>query len=519
MTMPIRSGSLRRAGRWCLALTLLAAALAPAAVAGGPAPRAPEGAAIDRFITAQMDRHRIPGLALAIVEDGAVTYAAGYGTAGGGRPMTPDTPMSLGSVTKAFTAVAVLQLVERGLVALDAPVQEYLPWFRVADADAAREITVRHLLHHTSGLSELGYGRVPAPGVTLEEGVRALASARLTAPVGTTFQYFNPNYATLALIIEVAGGQPYGEYVAEHIFAPLEMTRSFTHPEGALAAGMARGHSKLFGYPVERGLPYRAAVQGAGYLVSTANDLARFLLALAHDGAYGGATILSPASVALMRTAPAGVPGTGYGMGWMGYGCAGVRCEGHGGADEAFLASLTYLPAQGRGYIWLANQQHLLDPSPAALDAGLTALLLGREPQVAGMSMRVLGWGILAGFLVALGFTVRSILALRGWTARSRGLSTGALARDLAPRFLVPVAIIVLMYRVMGPLVFGRAFNLSFVGAYLLPDVTLLILLTASDFLQGLYMAGAVAVDRLRGAMAEGRPRPLAGAARPQGLP
>ena len=69
MTMPIRSGSRRRAGRWCLALTLLAAALAPAAVAGGPAPRAPEGAAIDRFITAQMDRHRI-GLALAIVEDG-----------------------------------------------------------------------------------------------------------------------------------------------------------------------------------------------------------------------------------------------------------------------------------------------------------------------------------------------------------------------------------------------------------------------------------------------------------------
>lgn len=109
--------------------------------------------AIDAYIASKMRWPRIPGLAVAIVKDDRIVYLKGYGEAdSSGRPVTPQTPFILGSVTKSFTALAVMQLVEAGKVELDAPVQKYIPWFRVADANASSQITVRQLLYQTSGL-------------------------------------------------------------------------------------------------------------------------------------------------------------------------------------------------------------------------------------------------------------------------------------------------------------------------------------------------------------------------------
>lgn len=110
----------------------------------------PDVSAIDRFVDQQMYKHRIPGISLVMFEDGEVTYAKGYGTAGHGQPMTPDTTMIIGSTTKSFTAVSILQLTEQHLVDLDSPVSAYLPWFRIADPVASTSITIRHLLNHTS---------------------------------------------------------------------------------------------------------------------------------------------------------------------------------------------------------------------------------------------------------------------------------------------------------------------------------------------------------------------------------
>jgi CubicO group peptidase (beta-lactamase class C family) len=135
---------------------------------------------VDAFIGLLMRKHRVPGLAVALIDDGRVSYAAGYGTAVNDR-VTPDTPFMLGSISKTFTAVAVLQLVEQHRLDLDAPVQNYLPWFEVADQESSAAITVRHLLNHTSGLSELGCNHVPDRTATLEQSVRALRTARPTA--------------------------------------------------------------------------------------------------------------------------------------------------------------------------------------------------------------------------------------------------------------------------------------------------------------------------------------------------
>ncbi len=111
---------------------------------------------IDRYIENRMKTYKIPGIALGIVNDDSIVYLKGYGIADdNGRIVTPQTPFLLASVTKSFTALGIMQLVEEGKIDLDAPVQKYLPWFRVADVKASSKITVRHLLNQTSGFSTL----------------------------------------------------------------------------------------------------------------------------------------------------------------------------------------------------------------------------------------------------------------------------------------------------------------------------------------------------------------------------
>ncbi len=492
------------------AMGALGAVATTTAVAEDAAAGFPDMSAIDRLVDRQMNKHRIPGISLVVFEDGEVTYAKGYGTAGHGQPKTPDTPMNIGSTTKPFTAVSILQLVEQDLVDLDSPVKAYLPWFRVSDPVASTSITIRHLLNHTSGLSELGYNRVLRSDATLEQGVHDLQHARLTAPVGTTFQYFNPNYATLALIIETVSGQSYANYVTEHIFEPLGMTNSYADKEDALEAGLAQGHSKLFGFPVARGPVFRAYLLGAGYIVSTARDLSRFLMAIDNEGAYEGGRILSSDSVALMASPPDQVRGTSYGMGWSAGTHRGEPIGGHGGSDEVYSCQTALLTDRHRGYALLMNEQHLIDGMVASsqLQIGLRDLLIGRQPDDGGISMKLIGIVILAVFLIALVGTIRSFIRMRGWSREARSLTARQIAWRIAPHLLVPALTLIVLYRFLGSVILRepRAWNFRVVGAYFMPDIALLLLLAiVPDIVQGIYMIAAAMADRPAGRTA--RPR------------
>ena len=164
-------------------------------------------AQIESFVQGEMAAQRIPGLALGIVEGDRIAYVRGFGTAGGsGREITPQTPLIIGSVSKSLTALAVMQLVEAKKIELSAPVQRYLPWFRVADEKASAGITVRHLLNQTSGLSTKTGRSFQGDGDTsdtaLEQTVRELSSAELTEAVGSKHQYSTVNYSVLGLIVQ-----------------------------------------------------------------------------------------------------------------------------------------------------------------------------------------------------------------------------------------------------------------------------------------------------------------------------
>ena len=168
--------------------------------------------AIDAYIDEQMYRLHIPGGALAIVEADQIVHLRGFGYARpGGETPTPQTPFFIGSLTKSITALAVMQLVEAGKIELDVPVQRYLPWFRVADPQVSKQMTVRHLLNQTSGLSfmssQLSLAVFDDCPDANERQVRALSTLKITRPVGSQCEYSNLNYNILGLIIEVASGE------------------------------------------------------------------------------------------------------------------------------------------------------------------------------------------------------------------------------------------------------------------------------------------------------------------------
>ncbi len=208
-----------------------ASALAAPPGLAEPVERSADGTtydAIDMYLERELPRLKVPGAALAVVDGDRIVHTHGFGQADarGDAPL-PQTPFFIGSITKSFTALAVMQLVEAGAVDLDAPVQRYLPWFRVAAAQASARMTVRHLLNQTSGLP-MSTGWTPLADFdsrpdASERQARALATQRLNRPVGAAFEYSNMNYNLLGLIVEAVSGQRYADYVRTRILQPLDM--------------------------------------------------------------------------------------------------------------------------------------------------------------------------------------------------------------------------------------------------------------------------------------------------------
>jgi CubicO group peptidase (beta-lactamase class C family) len=387
---------------------------------------APEFAAIERFVRQEMAAQRIPGLALGIVKSDRIAYVRGFGKAGdSGRAVTPQTPFIIGSLSKSFTALAIMQLVERGKVELDAPVQRYLPWFRVADEEASAEITVRHLLNHTSGLStKTGrsyQGNGDTSDAALEKAVRKLRSVELTASVGETHQYSTINYSVLGLIVQTVAGRSYESYVQTEILDPLEMRDSFTSAAAAEEQGLATGYHYWFGRPTAADLPYNRGLVPAGYLISSAQDMTHYLIAQLNGGRYGAASVLSPAGVRELHQPAVPTPkaDTSYGMGWFVGPINGIPAIHHQGETFNFHANAVLVPESRTGVIVLMNAQNSLDlffgNRMGTIAEGVTSLLEGREPSPPPSNfVSFLVYALLFGLLViqARGIT-RSVAALR----------------------------------------------------------------------------------------------------------
>ncbi len=403
------------------AAILLAAGLSLAPAPPSTADEAGTGAAVDAYVKASMEASWVPGIAYAVTQDGEVTHLAAFGWAGpDGSPMTPGTPVVIGSVGKSITALAVRQLIAAGRIDIDAPVTRYLPWFSVAGPDgAAATITVRSLLGHTSGLSTAD-GQDPRwyePGQTPEGVVRALAEVGAAVPAGT-YAYSNLNYVVLGRVIEEVTGETYGGYVRDHIFLPLGMTSSFTSLADAAASAPAQGHRYLFGVPVPFDEPYPTGMVAAGYQVSTARDMASFVAALANGGIRDGVDIVDP-------PAPSTVRG-GYGTDWQPLVAAqSGAIISQSGSTLTSNADILTMPSRGLGVVVLlnANPTQLLGMPAGAADIALGILRLASSTRV-GQSAPTVRTVYLAVDLVLLALIALLMVhavRMRTWQRRLDG--------------------------------------------------------------------------------------------------
>jgi CubicO group peptidase (beta-lactamase class C family) len=442
-----------RVSRGLLLLALVAALCAAPAPARGAQRAEPDTAAIDAYVLEQMRADRVPGVALAIVRGDKVVYARGYGEDGRGRPVTPETGFILGSMSKSFTALAVMQLVEQGVVELDAPARRYLPWFRLADPDTSERITVRHLLQHTSGIP--GRARqAQGPDATLQDHVRALADVGLNAEPGVRHEYASPNYLVLGAIIEQVSGQPYAEYVRERIFAPLDMRNSFTDQEVAVRNGMANGHRYWFGFPVPTTLEHEHGRTPTAALISSAGDLGRYLMALLNEGRYDRRAVLSPQGVAeLVRP---GAPGDGfsYAMGWRVGPVEGVPAVHHGGIVPHFRGKMVMLPKQGWGVVVLTNASTSLPlpvvPTSHRMADAIAASLVGQPLQAGGYSQGIVYLGITAGMGLVLLSQAGQLARLGRWRAGLAGRSRRALLGEIVLELFWPIAALAALPALLG---------------------------------------------------------------------
>jgi CubicO group peptidase (beta-lactamase class C family) len=378
MARPVHRSTLLLSTLAALAIGL-GALLPPASAAGKQSAVRASQDRVDAYVKERMASWSIPGLALAIVEDGQLTLTRGYGLADKdqGRPMTAQTPVAVGSATKPLTATAIMQLVETGKVDLDAPVTRYLPWFRLDDPRAAA-ITIRHLLSHTSGIPASATLTGGQESDALDRRVRALEWEKLRNDPGARWEYANDGFNTLGLIVQVVSGMPYEQYLGEKILQPLGMTHSTFEPARAAELGLAQGYVRRKGELRAEKNRLTRAYNPSGMLLASAEDAGRYLAALANGGALDGARILSPESLDRMW-APAARVGDNldYGLGWFLSEQEGLRAVIHPGEILTMGSMFVLIPERRLGVAVLAN---LDNDGKDEIAEGVARLLIGIEP-------------------------------------------------------------------------------------------------------------------------------------------
>ncbi len=390
--------------RW-IAPLLVASSLTCAGKALAEAPSRESLARADAWVARQLSEHELLGGALVVTYEDRVVLVRTYGVADRltGRAVQLDTPFVSASIAKSFTAVAILQLRDRGLLELDAPVQRYLPWFRVLDEPASRKITIRHLLNHTSGLPENAHAVVwqnPSIRDSLENGVRALAAIRLRNSPGASFVYSNMNYATLGLIVERVSGERWEHYLSREIFEPLAMTGSSAERSRAEALGVARGYGPEFGRLVEQSLSAGAFLAPAAEVYLTAPDLGRWLTA--HLG-VSRPSILRQSSLDEAHYGGTVDGASRYAMGWGTSSVDGRVLISHSGASShSMFMVLDPAHSLGVGVMTNAFTGVIGDIGRGALAIvdGRTAQPVGRDPYLWGsralVAVTTLSWLSLA---------------------------------------------------------------------------------------------------------------------------
>jgi CubicO group peptidase (beta-lactamase class C family) len=352
----------------CVGLVASVTATGPVATAKSPVP-AGAAAVIATYqarIPELMAEQDVPGLAVALVDGDQVLWTEGFGHLDGDRsaPVTTDTIFSVQSMSKLFTATAVMEAAQAGKVRLDEPITTYLPEFTVHSAfeeHPERKITLRMLLSHTVGFTHeapVGNNNELDPG-DFDAHVRSISDTWLRFPVGTGYAYSNLGIDLAGYILERVEGKPFADVMRDSLLRPLGMDRS-TFDRTVIRSASDRAVGHVDPYP---GPPLDVPMTAAGGLYTSAADLARFLAFQLNDGSIDGRVVLDPKWMDEMRTVPAphaDAP-AGYALGvvrhrWNRWDQR-PDLFNHGGGGYGFLSDLWWSSPLGIGVAILTNSQ------------------------------------------------------------------------------------------------------------------------------------------------------------------
>lgn len=371
---PSPLSAIRRLGGALVSVLLLALAL-PAGARGqvGSAADADFVAAVDSIVQAAMREGPLAGVSVAITRGGEPILVRGYGHADleHGVPVSENTVFRIGSVTKQFTAAAIMRLVEQGRIDLQDPVSEYLDGLP-AWAD---EVSIHHLLNHTSGVksyTSLGpeWMEIMPLDLTHEKMVALFRDRPVDFTPGERYLYNNSGYYLLGMILEEVTGQPYAEHLQSTFYEPLDLDATVYCSEGPLIPHRAEGYVLEDGSfrndpPIGMTQPF-----SAGALCSTAADLARWARALAHGDVVSTDSYRHMTTPTRLTGGEERSYGYGLGMGELG----GEPYVAHGGGINGFISQLAYYPEADVAIAVLSNSQNANAP---AIEKQITRRLLG----------------------------------------------------------------------------------------------------------------------------------------------
>jgi len=349
-----------------------------AGVASLPVARADE---VDDYVEAEIERQRVPGASIAVLSNGDIVKLKGYGLANVEHavPASERTIFQSGSVGKQFTATLVMLLVEEGKLALDDRLAEHIP-----DApDAWRDITVRHLLTHTSGLSNAVYDKIDLRrDYTEDELAREIAALPLDFPPGDRWSYSNSGYVMLGVLIGKVTGTFYGDLLRQKIFEPIGMTTARIISEADIVPNRAAGYRLVDGELKNQDWvspSLNTTADGALYL--TALDMAKWETALAKN------ELLEPESLRLMWTPVTLNDGSTapYGFGWEVTEMRGHRVIQHAGRWQGFGSHIARYVDDALTVVVLTN---LSQANPARIAVGIAGLY---EPELAPVTRTAIG--------------------------------------------------------------------------------------------------------------------------------
>ena len=389
---------------------------------------------VDKEVEKWMDEGKIPGLSLVLIDSSRqIIRTYGYSDISARKPVTGQTLFQLGSCSKAFTALAVQKLANEGLIHLDAYVSDYIPWLRPKYKDSLVRITILQLLHHTSGIPWQSIATIPesTDPDALEQTIRNVANIDLHALPGKRYEYATINYDILALIIQRITHQPFEDYLQKNVLNELHLHHTtIGYPfDNSL---MSKGYKIGFFKPREYSAPVYKGNNAAGYVISNADDIARWLrfqMGMGDSGLYKLAELTHHRD----ETVPLHNMSS-YGMGWE-ISLSGNGEINHGGLNPDFTSYIAFRPNRQLGVALLANSNSSFTP---VLGNRLIKLLagekIGREfdpgdgnDRVYSIGCFILGFYILVVFSFLIRIMVHIIIGKRVY----EGISFPKLAKFL----------------------------------------------------------------------------------------